>query len=641
MRARRCVVVRGTRESTQQGAIEATRALDPREVLWCGQGAPEGVRATASRGLATLLGQSLSAVVLDLHDAIDPDALARAEGMIRGGGALVLRLGEAELPARADFAVHPFSQADVGTRFAQRLSRRLPALDGAEIAPSIPSSATREQDALVETLRSMLDADAPAIALIVADRGRGKSAALGRAIAGSQRRIVVTAAREEALVEVERFAGRITYARPDVLARGSDAEAIVIDEAAQLPVALVKRIVLAHPHARIALATTCRGYEGTGRGFALRFATWARTLGRPLVERTSSEPIRWAAGDPLERWIFDALLLDAEPAVLGIEESEPRYERLDRDRLASDERVLRQIFGLLITAHYRTTPNDLARMLDAPNLEVHALFEGEDVVAVSLLAREGGLPLATAEAMRRGEHRIVGHALADTLVTHALRTEAAGLSMLRSVRIAVHDRRRGRGLARRLVEEIHAHETPDLFGTIFGATPELVRFRQALGYRVVRVGLSRGSRSGEPAVVMIRPRSPEAEALVASLREDLARELGAQLALQEADDGAPIDPALRDALAFDLPPAAELGPDAIRSIALGYATSTQPLDVVAAALERFVSQHAIADDVLRARLIDRDAWTRLAVRTGHPSMASAMRAARAAIARACAEGTAR
>lgn len=641
MRARHCVVLRGTRESTRQGAIETTRALDAREVLWCGPDAPEGVRATSARGLAALLGHSLSAVVLDLHDAIDPDALARAEGMIRGGGALVLRLGEVAPPARADFAVHPFSQDDVGTRFAQRLSRRLPTSDTGEVVPSTPKRATDEQDALVQTLTSVLDGDAPAIALIVADRGRGKSAALGRAIAGSRRPIVVTAAREEALVEVERFAGRVTYVPPGVLARGSDAEAIVIDEAAQLPVALVKRLVLAHPRARIALATTCRGYEGTGRGFALRFATWARALGRPLVETTLSEPIRWAAGDPLERWIFDALLLDAEPAVLGIEASEPRYERLDRDRLSTDERTLRQIFGLLITAHYRTTPDDLARMLDAPNLEVHALLEGDDVVAVSLLAREGGLPHAMAEAMRRGEHRIAGHALADTLVTHTLRTEAAGLSMLRSVRIAVHDRRRGRGLARRLVEEIHARHAPDLFGTIFGGTPELVRFRQALGYRVVRVGLSRGARSGEPAVVMIRPRSPAAEALVASLREDLARELGAQLALQEADDGAPIDPALRDALASDLPLAAELDLDAIRSIAVGYATSTQPLDVVAASLARFVSEHAIEDDVLRARLIDHDAWPRVAARTGHPSVASAMRGARAAIARACVEGEAR
>jgi tRNA(Met) C34 N-acetyltransferase TmcA len=122
VRPRRCVVVRGTRESTRRDAIETTRALDLREVVWCGADAPEGVRATSSRGLATFLWQSLSAVVLDLHDVIDPDALARAEGMIRGGGALVLRLGEAELPARADFAVHPFSQGDVGTRFAQRLA---------------------------------------------------------------------------------------------------------------------------------------------------------------------------------------------------------------------------------------------------------------------------------------------------------------------------------------------------------------------------------------------------------------------------------------------------------------------------------------------------------------------------------------
>ncbi|MCZ7683652.1 MAG: hypothetical protein M5U28_34720 [Sandaracinaceae bacterium] len=115
---------------------------------------------------------------------------------------------------------------------------------------------------------------------------------------------------------------------------------------------LLTQVVLRHPRARIAFATTARGYEGTGRGFVLRFLEWLKTLDRPLASHALSEPIRWAAGDPLERLVFDALLLDAEPArlELDVDLAGVRHARLERDALAGDERLLREVFGLLVHA---------------------------------------------------------------------------------------------------------------------------------------------------------------------------------------------------------------------------------------------------------------------------------------------------
>jgi tRNA(Met) cytidine acetyltransferase len=648
-RRRRCVVLRGTHEETRQQAIARTGDVAPGEVLWVAPDAPEGTRVVSPRALDAMLGQEVDAVVLDLHGALDPDAIARAEGLIRAGGALVLRMSPigTQPVRRGELAVHPFTLADVATRMATRFERLLPPSDERAAGPvQHATEATHEQDEAVAQLAAVFADDGPCVVTLLADRGRGKSAALGRALRRAREtapalRVALTAPSREAAREVFRFGGSdLAFLEPLALAHAPpELDVIVIDEAAQLPVALVKRIVLAHPKARIALATTCRGYEGTGRGFTLRLLAWLRSRSLRVIERTLAEPIRWDAGDPLERWAFDALLLDAEPAVLAGAVRPPRHVVLDRDRLASEEPLLRQLFGLLVQAHYRTTPSDLARVLDAPNLDVHALLEGDDIVAASLVAREGGLPSELAEAMLRGRTRISGHALPDTLVSHALRSEVAGLSMIRSVRIAVHERRRRRGLARDLVESVHASYAPDLFGTIFGATAELVRFRQSLGYEVVRLGVARGARSGEPAVVMARPVSEPARQAVAALRHDLAVELDAQLALMASDDGAPIDTALRDALTHALPSAAVRSAAEHLVIARGYAASTQPIDVVAGTLAVFARENASAfarlDERARtlmiARLHEHASWREVARRAGLNGVPAAMRAMRESV----------
>ena len=261
-------------------------------------------------------------------------------------------------------------------------------------------------------------------------------------------------------------------------------------------------------------ALRIRGYEGTGRGFVLRFLEWVRGQAVPWVSLTLDTPIRFAPGDPVERWTREVLLLDAEvrptggavcaaggrfrsslaqPSSLAARAPEAttgvRALALDRDALAKDEARLRALFGLLVHAHYRTTPGDLHRLLDAPNLRLHALVDGADVLGASVVALEGGLSRDRCTALAAGRSRIRGHALADTLVTQAFCPAAGELRLARSVRIATHPEVRRAGLARLLVEHVHAaHADVDLFGTLFGATPELVRFRRRLGYIVPRTG---------------------------------------------------------------------------------------------------------------------------------------------------------
>ena len=111
-----------------------------------------------------------------------------------------------------------------------------------------------------------------------------------------------------------------------------------------------------------------------------------------MRELSLQQPIRWASDDLLEAAIYDALLLDAQaaPAPMSLSMADVDHVVLDRDALVHDEARLRDYFGLLVHAHYER-PSDLHRILDAPNLRLHALIHRNRVVAATLVALEGQL----------------------------------------------------------------------------------------------------------------------------------------------------------------------------------------------------------------------------------------------------------
>jgi tRNA(Met) cytidine acetyltransferase len=550
------------------------------------------------------------------------------------------------MPPHPALAVHPYGVDDVGDRFWHRVLARLDAIgDREHVAWTPPASSrehgTDEQRVVVARLVERLRSTTPTRTALLADRGRGKSSALGlalRELVADGRRVVVTAPRKDAAVEVFRHTGAaVAFVEPAVLADaddGSGVDVVVVDEAAQLPVPLLRALVARHPRAHLALATTTHGYEGTGRGFVVRFLAALDDVETLRL----AVPIRWDEGDPVERAVNDALLLNVDidddvtvPARL------PAPRVLERARLADDERLLRSLFGLLVHAHYRTTPGDLQRLLDAPNLAVHAVVDGDRVLGATLVAREGSLPAELSASLSHGRGRIRGHALADTLVTHAARPDAGVLRMFRSMRIAVHPAVRRRHVARALVAHVHATYAADLFGTVFGATPEVLRFRRDAGYVVVRVGATRGARSGEPSVVMLRGVTRQGHALVRDLREDLARDLPLQLRLLGAD-GAPVDDELARALGEGLQDPVPLDDDAVETRVQRYLDGPQTFEAAAWALTRFVASVdlAVLDDHERAlvqgRVLQAQSWDAVAHAAGYATTAAAMRALRPAIA---------
>ena len=100
---------------------------------------------------------------------------------------------------------------------------------------------------------------------------------------------------------------------------GENADAILVDEAGGIHVSLLLQIAEKFPKA--VFASKVHGYEGAGRGFSLRFLKTIEKLEdvKPYIVELK-EPIRYAPEDPVEGWLYEALLLSAEPAELGGEQ---------------------------------------------------------------------------------------------------------------------------------------------------------------------------------------------------------------------------------------------------------------------------------------------------------------------------------
>ena len=405
-----------------------------------------------------------------------------------------------------------------------------------EIFPTaaIESCLTDDQASAVHAFDALSEPDNAVV--VEADRGRGKSSAAGIAagcFAADGEDVLVTArsyrsarevfVRAAALLDTlgelvdtdhdppteitTKEGGIVRFEKPTEAVSG-DADIVFVDEAAALPVRMLERF-LSFP--RVAFTTTIHGYEGAGRGFSVRFRDRLEGSGHDVTDVSLVEPIRYAPGDPIEVWSFRALALDARPAVdplvIDATPDGAEYRTIDADDLLADENLLRETFGLLVLAHYRTEPADLARLLDAPNVAVRALCWNDHVVSVALLAREGNLPTDVREHMYDGG-RVKGNMLPDVLTTQLRDFDAGIPTGMRIMRIATHHAVRSSGLGSRLLAEVRREFSDlDWFGTGFGATPELLRFWRENGYRTVQLSTTRNDASGEYSALMFDPTS--------------------------------------------------------------------------------------------------------------------------------------
>ncbi|NOX92995.1 MAG: tRNA(Met) cytidine acetyltransferase, partial [Gammaproteobacteria bacterium] len=328
----------------------------------------------------------------------------------------------------------------------------------------------------------------------------------------------------------------IQFVAPDVLCLSTvPADLLLVDEAAAIPATLLQQLLTRY--SRIVFSTTTHGYEGTGRGFAVRFKQTLNEQTPDWKQITLHTPIRWAENDPLESLAFKILLLDAASAddecVTAAAVDNVVMEKINRNELVNNESLLAQIFGLLVVAHYRTRPNDLRNLLDGPGLSVYVSRYQGQVVATALIAAEGGFDEQIAEAVFAGRRRPRGHLIPQSLMVHAGLKDAARLHCARVMRIAVHPALQRKGLGRQLLRRIKADaekQGADLLGASFGATESLLHFWSYENILPVRMGFRRGHASGEYSVMVLVALSAAGENVYSAARTRFKRDLPQWLA---------------------------------------------------------------------------------------------------------------
>ncbi|MDD1795746.1 GNAT family N-acetyltransferase [Enterovibrio sp. ZSDZ42] len=476
-----------------------------------------------------LLGQEIGSLALDVREHIDVEKLCAISGCIRGGELLFFLVNNEEEPLSGfrqrfiDFSSHANA-----AMFCQSGLFWLPKASISDTENVVQRETTLGQDTAIDAIERVLLGHRRRPALLVADRGRGKSSAMGLAAAKimqtAKKRLIVTSptvANVDILLQHAASVGGISregkyglksdngselvFVAPDaLLLNRPECDLLLVDEAAAIPLPMLDACL--ERYSRVVFSTTEHGYEGTGRSFSIRFRQLLDERTKGWKEVRLKQPIRWSENDLLEQWLFDTFLFDAEPnSAIANEETNLRF--IAQHELLNDESLLRQVFALLVSAHYQTSPNDLVQLLDGRNQSLITAFKGETLVGVALAQQEGGFDKDLAKAVVAGKRRVKGHLLAQSLATHTGIIDPLLTPLLRITRIAVLDKVRHCGIGRSLLvamECLARENNIATIGTSYGVNSELFQFWSSLAYLPVRLGVSRDAASGTYSLQMAK-----------------------------------------------------------------------------------------------------------------------------------------
>ncbi|KAF8677662.1 RNA cytidine acetyltransferase 1 [Rhizoctonia solani] len=555
-----------------------------------------------------VLGNTYGMCVLQDFEAITPNLLARTIETVEGGGLVVLLLKtmsslkqlytmSMDVHARYRTSSHDSVVARFNERFILSLAscddclvlddelNVLPISRGKDIEPideaeergkgkQIEDELTELKESLADTkpigelvklakttdqakalltfVEAIAEKTLSSTVALTAARGRGKSAALGMAIAASlahgYSNIFVTSPSPEnlktlfdfifkgmdalgyeehldydivqstnpdfnkAIVRVNVFREHrqtIQYIQPQDAHVLGQAELVIIDEAAAIPLPLVRNLL--GPYL-VFMASTINGYEGTGRSLSLKLIQQLRESTRPVIAKSNDDslapasnskksaasgssgikartlreikletPIRYGSGDKVEKWLHSVLCLDATVVSRGISgsgcphPSQCELFYVNRDTLFSynpaSEVFLQRMMALFVSSHYKNSPNDLQLMSDAPAHHLFVLLPPlrddestlPDPLVVLQVALEGNISKqAILESLSRGLRS--GGDLIPWIISQQFQdNNFAELSGARIVRIATRPDYASMGYGSRALKALESFYNGELF----------------------------------------------------------------------------------------------------------------------------------------------------------------------------------
>ncbi|WAR02866.1 NAT10-like protein [Mya arenaria] len=496
-----------------------------------------------------ILGNTYGMCVLQDFEALTPNLLARTIETVEGGGIITILLNSMNSLKQ----LYTMTMEESLSPAEQELRDLKDSLqDTQPVGALVKCCRTLDQGkALLKFVEAISEKTLRSTVAMTAARGRGKSATLGLAIATAvgfgYSNIFVTSPSPEnlktlfefifkgfdaleyqehldyeilqstnpdfnkAIVRVNIFREHrqtIQYIHPTDANKLGQAELVCIDEAAAIPLPLVKNLL--GPYL-VFLSSTVNGYEGTGRSLSLKLIQQLRqqsltfggttsevkktvamtaksdntssVSGRVLHELVLNESIRYADKDPVEKWLNGLLCLDASE-VPRISSGCPLPELCDlyyvnRDTLFSYHKASEAFL-------HRNTPNDLQLLSDAPAHHIFVLLGPVDanqaglpeVLCVLQVCLEGEISKSSImNSLSRGK-RASGDLIPWTVSQQVTRTylfriidyylhdhDFPSLSGARVVRIATHPDYQGMGYGKRamgLLEQYYEGGIQDL-----------------------------------------------------------------------------------------------------------------------------------------------------------------------------------
>ncbi|KEY91656.1 tRNA(Met) cytidine acetyltransferase [Candidatus Photodesmus blepharus] len=476
-----------------------------------------------------LLGRECQVLVCDFSQGFDANSFNSVLGTLVGGGLLFILPGV--LMSNTADAI--WLRQSLNKLITLSQGSPLPALPHITSKVAVVFSPYKEQSAAVDKIVHLIKSRKKCPFVLTANRGRGKSSALGIAAAQLMHsqtvRIVVTAPSVHAVESVFRHACRklkgsqktkyvlshqdslLSFIAPDKLLCGNiKCDLLIVDEAAAIPIPMLKNMVECYH--RIVFASTVHGYEGSGRGFALKFVTWLRENRSGTDHLHLDRPIRWQRDDQLEKWQYQTFLLNlAEPIISPSKTFRLdllHLYKLDKSMLVRQLKRLEDCFALLFYCHYQISPNDFFLLLKDNSFHIYVMLFKDECIGCMVVVEEGGLKPSTVKKIQEGGSRLKGQLVPSVIVKNMGIVEAAYSISLRIMRIVVHPKYRRLGVGSKMIDMLDEQiDDVDYISTSFGATQEFVDFWLANKFFPISIGSKRDQASGCHSLIMIKSNS--------------------------------------------------------------------------------------------------------------------------------------
>lgn len=390
-----------------------------------------------------------------------------------------------------------------------------------------------DQCRALKTLPSFLYSKHYKMLLVHGDRGRGKSGVLGLMaayiIARNKGKYIVTSRklegvqsffktlvlgldkleikydvikRDNLICSVQSTRGTVSYSPPWRIQLERINKPLFVDEAASVGLARIRRWYIGF--GKLIASTTIHGYEGSGRAL-LRYVN--EYFRRTVIVKLRT-PIRYYPGDPLEKTMYKIFHLDAEPPEIkeiSIEQKNIKYNKHAPDILAGNYRLLRNIYGLLVTAHYRNEPDDLVLMLDTDYFEIVSQdIDNELTIGVAQLRSE-----EYSYSLEPHDRSTLLINVLSRIINLSRITDK--LKILRIVRIAVTPPLQRKGYGSKLlsfIEEEAMRRKYDCVGAIFSGF-ETLFFWLKNRYYPVYISPRYNRATGEKNIAVLKPLSSD------------------------------------------------------------------------------------------------------------------------------------